>query len=59
MSTTNWQREDVTEHYLKQVRGGIPYGADQVKIMLQVINYFRPHPKKIMDLGCGNGFLAG
>lgn len=58
MSTTNWQREDVTEHYLKQVRGGIPYGVDQVKIMLQVINYFCPHPKKIMDLGCGNGFLA-
>lgn len=36
MKTTNWQRADVTEHYLEQVRGGIPYGADQIKIMLQL-----------------------
>lgn len=58
MATTNWQRQDVTQHYLEKVRGGIPFGAEQVKIMLQVINYFTPNPKRIMDLGCGNGFLA-
>lgn len=58
MTTTNWQRQDVTQHYLEQVRGGIPFGAEQVKIMLQVINHFNPNPKRIMDLGCGNGFLA-
>lgn len=55
---TNWQRQDVTDHYLKQVRGGIPFGAEQAKIMLQVIHHFNPDPKRIMDLGCGNGFLA-
>jgi len=55
---TTWQRQDVTEHYLEQVRGGIPFGAEQAKMMLQVVNHFTPHPKKIMDLGCGNGFLA-
>lgn len=58
MVTTNWQRQDVTEHYLEQVRGGIPFGAEQAKIMLQVVNHFTPNPQKIMDLGCGNGFLA-
>lgn len=55
---TNWQRQDVTEHYLEQVRGGIPFGAEQAKVMLQMVNHFTPNPKKIMDLGCGNGFLA-
>ncbi|WP_235848500.1 class I SAM-dependent methyltransferase [Litchfieldia alkalitelluris] len=55
---TNWQRQDVTQHYLEKVRGGIPFGAEQAKIMLQVVNHFMPNPKKIMDLGCGNGFLA-
>jgi ubiquinone/menaquinone biosynthesis C-methylase UbiE len=58
MATTNWQRQDVTQHYLKQVRGGIPYGAEQAKIMLQVVKHFTANPKRIMDLGCGNGFLA-
>lgn len=58
MSVTNWQRQDVTEHYLEQVRGGIPFGAEQAQIMLQVVNHFNPNPKKIIDLGCGNGFLA-
>jgi ubiquinone/menaquinone biosynthesis C-methylase UbiE len=58
MATTNWQRQDVTQHYLEQVRGGIPFGAEQAKIMLQVVNHFTPYPKRIMDLGCGNGFLA-
>lgn len=55
---TTWQREDVTEHYLEQVRGGIPFGAEQAGLMLQVVNHFVKEPKKIMDLGCGNGFLA-
>lgn len=58
MAATNWQRGDVTRHYLEQIRGGIPFGAEQVKIMLQVINHFCGSPKKIIDLGCGNGFLA-
>ncbi|WP_332646552.1 class I SAM-dependent methyltransferase [Lysinibacillus sp. 54212] len=55
---TTWQREDVTTHYLKQVRGGIPYGAEQAQIMLQVVNHFVSEPQIVMDLGCGNGFLA-
>lgn len=55
---TTWQRKEVTQHYLEQVRGGIPFGAEQTKLMLQVVNHFIPNPKRIMDLGCGNGFLA-
>ncbi len=58
MAITNWQRQDVTQYYLEQVRGGIPFGAEQAKIMLQVVNHFTSNPKKILDLGCGNGFLS-
>ena len=58
MAITNWQRQDVTQYYLEQVRGGIPFGAEQVRIMLQIVNHFMPNPKRILDLGCGNGFLA-
>ncbi|MED4402044.1 class I SAM-dependent methyltransferase [Metabacillus fastidiosus] len=55
---TTWQREDVTTHYLQQVRGGIPFGAEQAQMMLQVVNHFIEKPDIVMDLGCGNGFLA-
>lgn len=58
MTITNWQREDITAHYLEQVRGGIPFGAEQAKMMLYLVNHFTPHLQRIMDLGCGNGFLA-
>lgn len=58
MATTNWQRQDVTVHYLEKVRGGIPFGAEQAKLMLQLVNHFTDGPKTILDLGCGNGFLA-
>lgn len=58
METTTWQRHEVTQHYLEQVRGGIPFGAEQAKIMLQVVHHFVHNPTRIIDLGCGNGFLA-
>ena len=58
METTQWQRQDVTQHYLEQVRGGIPFGAEQINVMLQVINYFQTDVHTILDLGCGNGFLG-
>ena len=58
METTQWQRQDVTQHYLEQVRGGIPFGREQINVMLQVIQHFTPNVQTIMDLGCGNGFLG-
>ncbi|ENH96037.1 hypothetical protein J416_12959 [Gracilibacillus halophilus YIM-C55.5] len=58
MKRTHWQRKDVSEHYLEQVRGGIPYGPDQTKMMLNVINHFQTSPRTVIDVGCGNGFLA-
>ena len=58
MAITEWQRQDVTQHYLEEVRGGIPFGAEQVQMMLQVIGYFQSDIKTIIDLGCGNGFLG-
>lgn len=58
MATTNWQRGDISTHYLEQVRGGIPFGAEQVNLMLNLVHHFCANPKTIVDLGCGNGFLA-
>lgn len=58
MTITSWQKEDVSQNYLEQIRGGIPFGAEQIMMMIQMIHHFKPNPIKIMDLGCGNGFLS-
>ncbi len=42
---TTWKRNDVTKHYLEQVRGGIPFGAEQSQIMLQVVKHFVKKPE--------------
>ena len=47
MEQTQWQRQDVTQHYLEQVRGGIPFGAEQINVIL----HFTPNVNKIIDLG--------
>lgn len=40
MAKTNWQRQDITQHYLEQIRGAIPFGAEQVKTMLNLYSTF-------------------
>ncbi len=58
MANTHWQKREISLHYLDEVRGAIPFGAVQAQLMLQIVDHFNADPKKIMDLGCGNGFLA-
>lgn len=38
--------------------GAVPFGVEQTEVMMQVLDPFTEGPKRIMDLGCGNGFLA-
>ena len=52
---TTWQREDVTQHYLEQVRGGIPFGAEQAGLMLQIVDILinpLPDTKTDSSKGC-------
>lgn len=52
-----WQSAEVTEIFLKNVRGAFPYAADQLAIMLQLLQAGRP-VRRFLDLGCGDGILA-
>jgi ubiquinone/menaquinone biosynthesis C-methylase UbiE len=36
----------------------VPYGGDQLRMLLQVVEQFHPSPQLILDLGCGDGILA-
>ncbi len=53
-----WKREDLSKRYLEGVRGAIPLADYQIRIMLMLIEKMRDDPRKILDLGCGDGILG-
>lgn len=55
---TAWQSETLAHSFLQGVRGGIPYAADQLQIMLRLIASNQPAVESFADLGCGSGVLA-
>jgi SAM-dependent methyltransferase len=44
--------------FLNEVRGGIPYGADQLDVMVRVLGLAERPIGRFLDLGCGDGTLA-
>jgi SAM-dependent methyltransferase len=53
-----WQNAEVARQFVDGSRDAIPYGADQLAVMLVLIHRFRPRPHRLLDLGCGDGTLA-
>ena len=55
---SRWQSRELTEIFLNGVRGAIP-GADlQLSVIGKIADRWCPAPKRILDLGCGNGILG-
>jgi len=52
-----WQRADVVDRFVHETRAGVPYGSDQVDVMLRVLAAGRA-VDRFLDLGCGSGVLA-
>ncbi len=57
-SPSSWQNANVAQKFLDERRAAIPYGSDQVDVMLRLIERFQPEAESVVDLGCGDGFLA-
>jgi ubiquinone/menaquinone biosynthesis C-methylase UbiE len=53
-----WKGSDLVATYLKDVRGGVPFGAAQIEIALRMASAFTPAPRVILDLGCGDGIVG-
>jgi ubiquinone/menaquinone biosynthesis C-methylase UbiE len=53
-----WKGAGLVSSYLSSVRGGIPFGADQIEIALRVASAWQPAPSRILDLGCGDGIVG-
>lgn len=56
--SSSWQDPAVARQFLDERRSAIPFGPEQVLVMLRLVRHFRPEPSHILDLGCGDGFLA-
>lgn len=55
---SSWKDAEVARRFLDERRRAIPLGDEQVQIMLRVARRFVPQPTRVIDLGCGDGFLA-
>jgi ubiquinone/menaquinone biosynthesis C-methylase UbiE len=55
---SSWKDAEVARRFLDERRRAVPLGDEQVAIMLRVARRFVPQPGRVIDLGCGDGFLA-
>jgi len=53
-----WKGAGLVANYLTSVRGGIPFGADQIEIALRVAGAWQATPSRVLDLGCGDGIVG-
>jgi tRNA (cmo5U34)-methyltransferase len=55
---TVWQSAALVQHYLRDVRSGVPLAAEQIDVMMRVISSGDGPITSFLDLGCGGGILA-
>jgi tRNA (cmo5U34)-methyltransferase len=55
---TIWKSDSLVKTFLEGVRGGIPFAAEQIEIMLRVIEARGEPVERFIDLGCGSGVLT-
>jgi len=53
-----WKNSELSRIFLDNVRGGIPFAAEQIGIMHAIISRFLPAVSSFLDLGCGDGVLG-
>lgn len=53
-----WQKAELSQTFLEGVRGAIPLAAEQIDVILRIIQKVRPQVNNFLDLGCGDGILG-
>jgi len=54
-----WKSKRLSKPFLTNIRGGIPFANIQTEIRLRLIHGSKRRIQKFMDVGYGNGILAG
>jgi ubiquinone/menaquinone biosynthesis C-methylase UbiE len=55
---TTWKDAEVARRFLDERRRAVPLGDEQVAMLLRLARRFAPQAARVVDLGCGDGFLA-
>lgn len=55
---TVWQTAELVRTFVNDVRGGVPYAADQIEMLLRIVAAGGRPVRRFIDLGCGTGVLA-
>ena len=53
-----WKSPSLAKTFLEGVRGGIPFAAEQIGVMLKMLEAQNEPIERFLDLGCGGGALA-
>ena len=53
-----WKDEATVRMYLEGIRGAIPLAAEQIEVMLQLIEKAGGPHERFLDIGCGGGVLT-
>jgi tRNA (cmo5U34)-methyltransferase len=58
LTPSSWQDGETARRFLDERRAAIPYGVDQIQLLLRLVRHYRDAPRQVLDLGCGDGVLA-
>ena len=58
MQKSKWQTDELVATFLQGVRGAIPAAGLQLEIINHIIQSWCPRPRRILDIGCGDGALG-
>ncbi|NJO72196.1 MAG: class I SAM-dependent methyltransferase, partial [Oscillatoriales cyanobacterium RM1_1_9] len=53
-----WKTATLSKNFLEGVRGAIPLAAEQLDILIRILQLSGSPLKTILDLGCGDGILG-
>jgi tRNA (cmo5U34)-methyltransferase len=53
-----WKNQKIVENFLTNTRKAIPFGGEQLDIILRLIGKSQINVNRYIDLGCGDGILA-
>jgi len=53
-----WKNQKIVENFLTNTRKAIPFGGEQLDIILRLIDKSQTNVTRFVDLGCGDGILA-
>ena len=53
-----WQDPEVVASFVHERRGAVPYGADQLAMMVRVVAAGGQPVRRVLDVGCGSGVVT-